>query len=81
LTVGPLLVDAFGGGGLFGVDWMQGASSVLTAGFVMGIMLIPFVSSLSDDIINAVPQAMRDGSLGLGATHSETVKQVILPAA
>jgi len=81
LTVGPILVNVFGQDGLFGVNWMQGASSVLTAGFVMGIMLIPFVSSLSDDIINAVPQAMRDGSLGLGATHSETVKQVILPAA
>jgi phosphate transport system permease protein len=47
----------------------------------MGIMLIPFVSSLSDDIINAVPQSMRDGSLGLGATKSETVRQVVLPAA
>ncbi|WP_150524374.1 phosphate ABC transporter permease subunit PstC [Roseibium sediminis] len=81
LTVGPLLVDVLGNDGLLGVGWMQGASSVFTAGFVMGIMLIPFVSSLSDDIINAVPQAMRDGSLGLGATHSETVKQVILPAA
>ncbi|MBN9669286.1 phosphate ABC transporter permease subunit PstC [Roseibium aggregatum] len=81
LTVGPLLMNVFGGGGVLGVGWMQGASSVFTAGVVMGIMLIPFVSSLSDDIINAVPQAMRDGSLGLGATHSETVKQVILPAA
>ena len=47
----------------------------------MGIMLIPFVSSLSDDIITAVPRAMRDGSLGLGATRSETIKRVILPAA
>jgi len=47
----------------------------------MGIMLIPFVSSLSDDIINAVPQAMRDGSYGLGATRSETIRQVVLPAA
>jgi len=46
----------------------------MTAGLVMGIMLIPFVSSLSDDIINAVPQAMRDGSLGLGATQSETIR-------
>lgn len=81
LTIGPLLVDVFGQDGVLGVGWMQGASAVLTAGLVMGIMLIPFVSSLSDDIINAVPQAMRDGSLGLGATHSETVKQVILPAA
>nr|MEC9421441.1 phosphate ABC transporter permease subunit PstC [Pseudomonadota bacterium] len=81
LTVGPLLMNVFGSGGALGVSWMSGASSVFTAGVVMGIMLIPFVSSLSDDIINAVPQAMRDGSLGLGATHSETVKQVILPAA
>ena len=53
----------------------------MTAGLVMGVMLIPFVSSLSDDIINAVPQRMRDGSLGLGATQSETIKQVVLPAA
>ncbi|ATQ41669.1 phosphate ABC transporter permease subunit PstC [Caulobacter mirabilis] len=53
----------------------------LTAGVVMGIMLIPFVSSLSDDIINAVPQTLRDGSYAMGATKSETVKQVILPAA
>ena len=83
LTVGPMLARVFGGGeaGLLGVDWMAGATSVLTAGLVMGIMLIPFVSSLSDDIINAVPQAMRDGSLGLGATRSETVRQVVLPAA
>ena len=81
LTVGPLLVSFFGNGGLLGVNWMAGGTAVITAGLVMGIMLIPFVSSLSDDIINAVPQAMRDGSLGLGATHSETVKQVILPAA
>lgn len=81
LTVGPLLVNVFGSGGALGVDWMSGASSVTTAGLVMGIMLIPFVSSLSDDIINAVPQSMRDGSLGLGATKSETVKQVVLPAA
>ncbi|MDK3018281.1 phosphate ABC transporter permease subunit PstC [Pseudodonghicola flavimaris] len=83
LTVGPALVSIFGRGseGLLGVEWMAGATSVLTAGLVMGIMLIPFVSSLSDDIINAVPQAMRDGSLGLGATKSETVKQVVLPAA
>ena len=78
LTVGPLLVSAFGADT---VGWMQSGTAVMTAGLVMGIMLIPFVSSLSDDIINAVPQAMRDGSLGLGATHSETVKRVILPAA
>jgi phosphate transport system permease protein len=53
----------------------------MTAGLVMGIMIIPFVSSLSDDIINAVPQSLRDGSLGLGATPSETIRQVVLPAA
>lgn len=78
LTVGPLLMSVFGPGG---TGWMGGGTSVMTAGLVMGIMLIPFVSSLSDDIINAVPQAMRDGSFGLGATKSETIRQVILPAA
>ena len=78
-----MLVRIFGQGedGLLGVEWMSGATSVLTAGLVMGIMLIPCVSSLSDDIINAVPQSMRDGSLGLGATKSETSRQVVLPAA
>ncbi|WP_298499595.1 phosphate ABC transporter permease subunit PstC [uncultured Maritimibacter sp.] len=81
LTVGPLLLDVFGDGGLLGVGWMRGGTAVMTAGLVMGIMLIPFVSSLSDDIINAVPQAMRDGSYGLGATQSETIRQVVLPAA
>ncbi|MEO0936611.1 MAG: phosphate ABC transporter permease subunit PstC [Pseudomonadota bacterium] len=80
-TFGPLLLGLFGSGGSLGVTWMADGRSVLTAGIVMGIMLIPFVSSLSDDIINAVPQAMRDGSYGLGATQSETVRQVILPAA
>ena len=81
LIVGPLLVEAFGKDGLLGVNWMSGGTAAITAGLVMGIMLIPFVSSLSDDIINAVPQAMRDGSYGLGATQSETIRQVILPAA
>ena len=78
LTVGPLLLSVFGRDG---VGIMQAGTAVMTAGLVMGMMLIPFVSSLSDDIINAVPQAMRDGSYGLGATKSETIKQVILPAA
>ncbi len=81
LTVGPLLVSVFGEGGLLGVTWQGGGRAVITAGLVMGIMLIPFVSSLSDDIINAVPQSMRDGSLALGSTQSETVRKVILPAA
>ena len=57
------------------------ATSALTAGVVMGVMIIPFISSLSDDIIVQVPRSLRDGSLGLGATKSETIKKVILPAA
>ena len=57
------------------------SESALAAGAVMGIMIIPFVSSLSDDVITAVPQAMRDGSFGLGATKSETVRKVVFPAA
>lgn len=77
ITVGPMLRDYFAQPLGLG----DSSSSVMTAGIVMGIMLIPFVSSLSDDIINAVPQSLRDGSYGLGATQSETIKQVILPAA
>ncbi|MCV2865694.1 phosphate ABC transporter permease subunit PstC [Albidovulum sediminicola] len=77
ITVGPALRDYFAQPLGLG----ESASSVMTAGLVMGIMIIPFVSSLSDDIINAVPQSLRDGSLGLGATQSETIRQVVLPAA
>ena len=77
ITIGPLLRDYFA----MPLGLGQSASSVMTAGLVMGVMLIPFVSSLSDDIINAVPQSMRDGSYGLGATQSETIRQVLLPAA
>ncbi|HMO75498.1 MAG TPA: phosphate ABC transporter permease subunit PstC [Sphingopyxis sp.] len=55
--------------------------SALAAGVVMGVMIIPFVSSMADDSINAVPQAMRDGSLALGATPNETIRQVLIPAA
>ncbi|WP_121065160.1 phosphate ABC transporter permease subunit PstC [Chachezhania antarctica] len=77
ITVGPLLRDYFAQPLGLG----DSANSVATAGIVMGIMLIPFVSSLSDDIINAVPQSLRDGSLGLGATKSETIRQVVFPAA
>ena len=77
ITVGPFLRDYFAQPMGLG----NSSSSVMTAGLVMGIMLIPFVSSLSDDVINAVPQAMRDGSLGLGATRSETIRQVVIPAA
>ena len=57
------------------------SESALAAGAVMGIMIIPFVSSLSDDVINAVPQSLRDGSYGLGATKSETIRKVVIPAA
>ena len=77
VTVGPALRDWFAEPLGLG----NSGSSVMTAGIVIGILNIPFISSLSDDIINAVPQTLRDGSYGLGATRSETVKQVILPAA
>ena len=80
-TFGPFLRMFFGDGGFLGVEWMSDSRSVITAGVVMGMMLIPFVSSLSDDIINAVPQSLRDGSYGLGATQYETIRSVILPAA
>ncbi|CFX13134.1 ABC transporter permease [Candidatus Filomicrobium marinum] len=76
ITFGPFLRDT---GAMVGLD--IAASSVLTAGIVMGIMIIPFVSSLSDDIISAVPQSLREGSYGLGATKSETIRKVVLPAA
>ena len=76
LVVAPFIRDS---GELFGLD--VSSESALAAGLVMGIMIIPFVSSLSDDVINAVPQAMRDGSYGLGATKSETILRVIIPAA
>jgi phosphate transport system permease protein len=75
-TLGPLFRDL---GASVGLD--VSATSALTAGVVMGVMIIPFVSSLSDDIINAVPQSLRDGSYALGATQSETIKRVIFPAA
>lgn len=76
LTVAPFFRDL--GAGL---DLSISSESALAAGVVMGIMIIPFVSSLSDDVITAVPQAMREGSYGLGATHSETIRKVIIPAA
>ena len=57
------------------------SESALSAGLVMGVMIIPFVSSLSDDVINAVPQSLREGSLALGATTSETIRRVVIPAA
>lgn len=57
------------------------SESALAAGLVMGVMIIPFVSSLSDDVIRAVPQSLRDASLAMGATRSETIKKIVLPAA
>lgn len=76
LTIAPLIR---GWGESIGLS--VSSESALAAGLVMGIMIIPLVSSLSDDVINSVPQAMRDGSYGLGATKSETIRQVVLPAA
>ena len=76
LAVAPAIRD---GGTALGLE--VASQSALAAGLVMGVMIIPFVSSLSDDVINAVPQALREGSLGLGATKSETIRQVVLPAA
>ncbi len=76
LTVAPVIR---GWGEALGLD--VASESALTAGLVMGVMIIPFVSSLSDDVINAVPQAMRDGAYALGSTPSETVKRVVIPAA
>jgi phosphate transport system permease protein len=76
LVVAPFLRD---GGHSIGLT--ISSESALAAGLVMGIMIIPFVSSLSDDVITAVPRSMREGSYGLGATQSETIRRVVLPAA
>jgi len=76
LTVAPAMRDF---GGYLGIA--VSPNSALAAGAVMGIMIVPFISSLSDDAINAVPSAMRDGSLALGATRGETMTKVLLPAA
>ena len=76
VTIGPTLRDA---GAAVGLD--INATSALTAGVVMGIMIVPFVSSLSDDILNQVPRSLRDGAYGFGATPSETIRTVLLPAA
>ena len=76
ITVGPFLKDFaqhFG--------FSVASESALAAGGVMGIMIIPFISSLSDDVINAVPMSLRDGSYAMGATTSATIKKVVLPAA
>lgn len=76
LTVAPFIRDS---GTVLGLD--VASESALAAGLVMGMMIIPFVSSLSDDVINAVPQSLRDGAYGMGATSSETIRRVIFPAA
>jgi phosphate transport system permease protein len=76
LTVAPMIR---GWGESFGLN--VASESALAAGLVMGMMIIPFISSLSDDVINAVPQTLRDGAYALGATRSEAIKQVVLPAA
>lgn len=89
LTVAPTIRHAGDGlrewGAEHGISFLANlhvsSESALAAGVVMGIMIIPFVSSLSDDVINAVPQSLRDGSYGLGATQSETIKKVVFPAA
>ena len=76
ITVAPFIRNT---GSVMGLD--IASESALGVGLVMGIMIIPLVSSLSDDVISSVPQSMREGSYGLGATKSETIKKVILPAA
>lgn len=76
VIVGPFLHDT---GQLLGLTIR--ATSALTAGVVMGMMIIPFISSLADDIITQVPRTLRDASLGLGATKSETIRKAVLPAA
>jgi phosphate transport system permease protein len=76
LTVAPMLRNA---GEALGLS--VASESALAAGLVMGMMIVPLISSLSDDIINAVPQSLRDGSYAIGATKSETIKRVVLPAA
>jgi phosphate transport system permease protein len=76
LTVAPLIRNS---GESFGLA--VASESALAAGLVMGMMIVPLISSLSDDIINAVPQSLRDGSYAMGATKSETIKKVVLPAA
>ena len=76
LTVAPLVRDIGQGAGL-----TVSSESALAAGFVMGIMIIPFISSLSDDVIKSVPQSLREGSYAMGATKRETIVKVLLPAA
>lgn len=76
VTIAPMIRDL---GASLGLS--VASESALAAGLVMGVMIIPFVSSLSDDIITAVPKALREAAYGLGATQSECIRQVVLPAA
>ncbi|MDX1950253.1 MAG: ABC transporter permease subunit, partial [Rickettsiales bacterium] len=76
ITMGPLFRQVFSS-----LGFEVASESALAAGFVMGIMIIPYMMSLTDDVMNAVPKSLRDASLGLGATKSETIKKVIIPAA
>lgn len=76
LTIAPFIRDSGAS-----VGFHISSESALAAGIAMGIMVVPLVSSLSDDVINSVPQSLRDASLGMGATHAETVRNVVLPAA
>lgn len=76
LTIAPMIVKY---GAVLGLS--ASSESALAAGLVMGVMIIPFVSSLSEDVISAVPQSLRDGSLAMGATKAETIRKVILPSA
>ena len=76
ITVAPIIVNI---AGFFGLD--ASYNNAVAPGIVMGIMIIPFISSLSDDVINAVPDSMRQGSLALGMTKGETIRDVVVPAA
>ncbi|MBB3189294.1 phosphate ABC transporter permease subunit PstC [Halomonas cerina] len=76
ITVAPIIVDV---AGFFGLD--ASFNNAVAPGIVMGIMIIPFISSLSDDVINSVPDSMRQGSLALGMTQGETIRDVVIPAA
>jgi phosphate transport system permease protein len=76
ITVSPMVVEV---ANVFGLN--ASYTNALAPGLVMGIMIIPFISSLSDDVINAIPNSLREGAYALGATKSETIKQIVLPAA
>ncbi|MDQ6972520.1 MAG: phosphate ABC transporter permease subunit PstC [Mariprofundaceae bacterium] len=76
ITISPLIVQ---GANLFGLE--ADYTNALAPGLVMGVMIIPFISSLSEDAIHAVPQTMRDGSLAMGAGKAETIRHIVLPAA